>query len=180
MNDKTFGKVHDFKKSMEVGKEAESMFENLLKRYNMRYDSNVNSGGVHDYDYLVYFRDIPVRVEVKNDARALTTGNLAFEIKSSSSKSGWFIEPSADIFVVYVGDSIYAMHQVDFRYIRERNCQKLDRLRTVNNKGYVSIVLPVPLIELERYKANDEDHLIRIMWGMVKNHHFRPLIKPEE
>jgi len=172
-------KVHDFNKSINVGKEAEGTFENLLKSYDMKYESNVNSGNAHPYDYLVYFRDIQVKVEIKNDARALDTGNLAFEVKSSNSKSGWFIEPRADIYIVYVGKSIYAMHRVDFKYIRERNCHKLDRLRTVVNKGYTSIVLTVPRAELERYKANDEDHLIRIMWGMVKNHHFRPIIKAE-
>ena len=163
--------VHDFKKSMEKGKKAEDIFRERLEERGLRYTSNTNSGKAHSHDFTVYFGATPIRVEIKNDVKALTTGNLAFEIKSSSNRNGWFIKPNADVFVIFVGSDIYVIHKVDFKYIRERNCQNWDRFRPVANKGYMSIVFPVPLIELERYKANDLDHAINIIYHMVKNHH---------
>lgn len=163
--------VHDFKKSMQKGKQAEDIFSKRLDERNLRYDSNVDSGGVHSHDFTVYFGTTPIRVEIKNDIKALSTGNLAFEVKSSNNRDGWFVDPKADVYVVFVGSDIYVMHRVDFKYIRERNCNNWGRFRVVANKNYLSLVFPVPLKELRRYKANDLDHAINIIYGMVKNHH---------
>lgn len=163
--------VHDFKKSMEKGRAAEDLFSTRLKERNLRFDSNVDSGSVHTHDFTVYFGKTGIKVEIKNDVKALVTGNLAFEVKSSNNRDGWFINPKADVYVVFVGSDIYVMHKVDFKYIRERNCNNWGRFRVVANKNYMSLVFPVPLAELRRYKANDIDHAINIIYGMVKNHH---------
>lgn len=163
--------VHDFKKSMEKGRVAEDIFKERLDQRGLRYSSNIDSGKAHSHDFTVFFGATPIRVEIKNDMKALTTGNLAFEVKSSNSKDGWFVRPKADAFVIFVGPDIYVIHRIDFKYIRERNCHNWTRFRPVANKGYMSIVFTVPLSELQRYKANDIDHAINIIYGMVKNHH---------
>ena len=165
-------KVHRFEESKVLGDQAEKIFEEALKNLGITYKRPIY-GGKHDVDFLIQFDDVPLwlKVDVKNDDVARRTKNLAFEIQSSPGVPGWFIEPKAHAYVIFVGEDAFVFSEKDFLMIANSNVLGiLKNIKPVRNDGYLTIIATMPINKLKgRYKANNLEHAIKQLEGIARN-----------
>lgn len=141
--------THMFKASLSAGKVGESLFSDLLIRggiddfKDVSDDKSFQKEGI---DFVVN----DIKIDVKFDIRAITSGNLAFETVSRQKdgkilKEGWTKTSTADLFVyvTFLGSNIC------FAALTPEDIQNLMSNhglgeRIVKNYGYESVVIPVP------------------------------------
>lgn len=143
--------VHKFVNSLKAGKIGESFFLTLLHASDVVYtdvtdDKDYQKKGI---DYLIGSKS----VDIKFDMRSGDTGNLAFETVSRRRdgilyKEGWLYTSLADSFV-YV--TILQASVVFFLFSKQDilNLLPLGKTRVVNNYGYESEIVAVPISLLE-------------------------------
>jgi hypothetical protein len=90
--------------------------------------------------------------DYKTDLKAKQTGNLFFEMVSVDNRHiiGWGLTSQADLWIFFVpGQEILVVEPGKFRWLVLEQLRTLEK-KTVQNQGYCTIGLPVPLTSVRR------------------------------
>lgn len=159
---------HTFGASLEVGKTGEAVFSSLVTASKLMGLKDVSNEKVYQLlgiDFI--FGKKKVGYDVKYDARASETGNIAIETVSVQrngviEKQGWLHTSHAD-YIVYLFDETQGYRLAFFTRTDLIRYANLGRTKTVQNRGYESVVSILslkrvtPVFEL-RFKMEDIDN----------------------
>jgi hypothetical protein len=128
-----------FNESLAVGQNAELQVATLFLRagYWVKW---ANSG--RSQDLCVMKNDIPILIEVKDDIRGQTTGNIFVETQQGNpAQSSGLLTTEASIWVHLLGDmcTVYRAAQMRIRIFRLVHTEQLSRCEAGDNhnRGYV-------------------------------------------
>lgn len=141
---------HTFKNSLKVGKLGEEVFNRMVNISRILGIKDVSDNSayqklgidfVHGYNKVGY--------DIKYDARAADTGNIAIELVSvlkrgEVEKQGWLYTSQADYFI-YLFDEPNGYRFAFFTKPDLEHYANIGRSRTVKNRGYESVVSILPL-----------------------------------
>lgn len=145
--------VYTFKEQMIVGKDGEATLDEYFSQW---YDISPVNMDLERKGIDRWFRrkgqPALTTVEYKTDVLTQKTGNVFVETYSvlESGRYGWAWTCSADMLMYYaMPNTIYIAEPIKVREKIDK-WQKKYGVRTVKNKGYHSVGIPVPAKEFKR------------------------------
>lgn len=148
---------------LEVGRQGELLVIDLFITNGLECYSNKETKKLSYYDLEVVVDEKTLFLEIKNDRRALDTGNLAIEMKNvlRDVPSGLTIT-TADIWVVILGTDIYMTKTDDLRKFVEDNKPK-----KTHRSNVLVYIYPKELI-LPIFNKVNSDNLIEVVRCIIK------------
>jgi hypothetical protein len=156
---------YNFTTQKKVGKQGEAKIDLWLNflGYEVEDVSEVPEYQKAGIDRLLTRPDVSsAKAEYKTDIKAKQTGNLFFEKVSVAhlNNPGWGFNSQADLWIFFIpGQEILVVEPGKFRLLVFEQKKSLEE-KTVQNQGYCTIGLPVPLekvrkIARHRYEFRD-------------------------
>ncbi|MEP0807660.1 MULTISPECIES: hypothetical protein [unclassified Coleofasciculus] len=146
---------YDFNTQNKVGKAGELAIDHWLQflGYGINDVSEVPEYQKAGIDRLLTRPDSSIaKAEYKTDLKAKQTGNLFFEIVSVEHRNiiGWGLTSQADLWIFLIPrQEILVVEPGKFRWLVLEHLAILEK-KTVQNQGYCTIGLPVPLADVRK------------------------------
>lgn len=148
---------------LKVGQQGEALVIDLFIANGLECYSNKDTSKLSYYDLEVVVDKKTLFLEVKNDRRALETGNLAIEIKNvlRDVPSGLTIT-KADIWVVVLGEDIYMTKTQDLKdFVKANKPKKTHRSNVLVYIYPKEEILPI-------FRKVNSDNLIEQVRCIIK------------